>query len=64
MKAFAFVIFATIVQAEFNSLDECKEECKKDIGPVMTKILDGESDTDLLSHMVRWYIVLVLSTTL
>ena len=64
----------SIVQAEFDSFDKCKEECKKDIGPVIKMLKDAGSDRHLLrkimageevnSYMVRWYIVLVLSTTL
>ena len=69
MKAFAFVIFATvalgysIVQARGNS--DCVNRCKGILEPVFTMVNNGANETSVMSYInVRWYIIIVLSSTL
>ena len=62
MKAFAFVIFATvalgysIVQAEKASEwdkkhSDCTSKCEKDMGAVNTKIVNEEDKADIIRYI-------------
>ena len=69
MKAFAFVIFATvalgysIVQAQGTS--KCTNDCNGYLGEVITMINDGTNEAKIIRHIdVRGHIVIVLSSTL